>query len=39
MNYADEMGSGVIISIPIFIKISSGIQTLLGVYTDTQTAW
>jgi hypothetical protein len=31
------MGSGVVIYIPIFIKIGSGIQKLIG--WDTQTAW
>jgi hypothetical protein len=30
MNYAVEMGSGARISISSFIKISSGIQTLIG---------
>jgi hypothetical protein len=39
MKYALEMGSGAIIYIPSFIKIGSGIQTLMGGYTDTQTAW
>jgi hypothetical protein len=40
MNYAVEMGSGIMICIPSFIKISSGIRKLLGEYThtDTQTA-
>jgi hypothetical protein len=38
MNYALEMGSGVIIYIPGFIKISSGIQKLIGeTHADTQT--
>jgi hypothetical protein len=37
MNYAAEMGSGVMIYIPSFIKIASGIQKLKGKYTDTQT--
>jgi hypothetical protein len=30
MNYAVEMGSGVMINIPRFIKTDSGIQKLLG---------
>jgi hypothetical protein len=38
MNYALEMGSVVIIHIPIFINIVSAIQTLIRGYTDTQTA-
>jgi hypothetical protein len=37
MKYAVEMGSGVMIYIPSFIKINSGIQKLIGGYTDTQT--
>jgi hypothetical protein len=37
MKYAVEMGSGAMIHIPSFIKIGSGIQTLIGGYTDTQT--
>jgi hypothetical protein len=41
MNYAVEMGSGVMIYIPGFMKTGSGIQKLLGgdTHTDTQTAW
>jgi hypothetical protein len=39
MKYAAEMGSGAMIHILNFIKISSGIQKLMGGYTDTQTAW
>jgi hypothetical protein len=39
MKYAIEMGSGVMIYIPSFIKIGSGIQKLIGGYTDTQTDW
>jgi hypothetical protein len=31
------MGSGVTIYIPDFIEIGSGIQKLMGGYTDTQT--
>jgi hypothetical protein len=34
MKYAVEMGSDAMIYIPIFIKIGSGIQKLMG---DTQT--
>jgi hypothetical protein len=30
MKYVDEMDSGALIYIPSFIKISSGIQKLLG---------
>jgi hypothetical protein len=30
MKYAVEMGSGAMIYIPSFIKIGSGIQTLIG---------
>jgi hypothetical protein len=37
MKYAVEMGSGVMIYIPSFIKIGSGIQKFIGGYTDTQT--
>jgi hypothetical protein len=39
--YAVEIGSDAMISsyIPTFIKIGSGIQTLIGGYTDTQTEW
>jgi hypothetical protein len=32
MKYAVEMGSGA-------MKVGSGIQNLIGGYTDTQTAW
>jgi hypothetical protein len=39
MKYAVEVGSGVMIYIPSFIKITSAIQKLMGGYTDTQTAW
>jgi hypothetical protein len=40
MKYAGEMGSGVIIYIPSFIKIGSGIQKIIvGGFTDTQTTW
>jgi hypothetical protein len=37
MKYAVEVGSGGVIYIPSFIKISSGIQKLIRGYTDTQT--
>jgi hypothetical protein len=40
MKYAAEMGSGVMIYIPSFIKIGSGIRKLIkGIHrhTDTQT--
>jgi hypothetical protein len=39
MKYAIEMGSGVMIYIPSFIKIGSNIQKSVGRggYTDTQT--
>jgi hypothetical protein len=39
MWYAVEMGSGAIIYVPRFIKIGSGIQKLIGRYTDAQTSW
>jgi hypothetical protein len=39
MNHAVEMGSGVMIYIPSFINIGSGIQKLMGGNKDTQTAW
>jgi hypothetical protein len=35
MNYAVETGSGVMICIPSFIMISSGIQKLMGRDTDS----
>jgi hypothetical protein len=35
MKYAVEMGSGVMIYIPSLIKIGSGIQKLIGGYTDS----
>jgi hypothetical protein len=31
------MGSGAMIYVPSFIKIGSGIQRLMGGYTDTHT--
>jgi hypothetical protein len=34
-DYAVEMGSGAVIYVPSFIKIGSGIQKLMGGYTDT----
>jgi hypothetical protein len=40
MQYAVEMGSGVMIYIPRFIKVGSGIQNLIwGNTKNTQTAW
>jgi hypothetical protein len=36
MKYAIEMGSGVMIYLPSFVKIGSGIQKLTG---DRETAW
>jgi hypothetical protein len=38
MKYAVEMGSGVMIHIPSFIKNGSGIQKLMRGDSDTQTA-
>jgi hypothetical protein len=38
MKYAVQMGSGVMIYIPSFIKIGSGIQKLME-RGDTQTGW
>jgi hypothetical protein len=38
MMCAAEMGSGAMIYIPSFVKIGSGIEKLMGGYTDTQTA-
>jgi hypothetical protein len=36
MKYAVEMGSGAMIHIPSFIKVSSGIQRLIrGMYRHT----
>jgi hypothetical protein len=39
MKYNVEMGSGAMIYMPSFITIGSGVQKLMGEYTDTQTAW
>jgi hypothetical protein len=39
MKYAFDMGSGVMMHIPNFIEIGSGILKLIGRYTDTQTGW
>jgi hypothetical protein len=39
MEYAVEIGSGATIYIPNFIETGSGIQKLLGGYTNTQTTW
>jgi hypothetical protein len=36
MKYAVEMGSDSMICIRSFIKIGSGIQKLIGAYTDTE---
>jgi hypothetical protein len=36
MKYAAEMGSGATIGIPSFIKIVSGVQKVMGGYTDRQ---
>jgi hypothetical protein len=35
MKYAVEMGSGAMTYTPSFIKIGSGIQKLIGGYTQT----
>jgi hypothetical protein len=42
MKYAVEVDSGVMIDIPSFIMIGSGIQKWMGerqIDTQTQTAW
>jgi hypothetical protein len=39
MEYAVEMGSGVMIYMPSFIKIGSGILKFLGGYRNTPTVW
>jgi hypothetical protein len=39
MMYAVEMGSDAMMYIPCFIKTGSGIQKLIGGFTDAQTAW
>jgi hypothetical protein len=39
MKYAVEMSSGVMIYIPSLIKIGSGIQKLIGGYTDNKDRW
>jgi hypothetical protein len=36
MNYAVEMGAGAMIYIPSFINFGSGIQKLIGGFTDAQ---
>jgi hypothetical protein len=36
MKYDVEMVSGAIIYVPSFVKISSGIQKLIGGCTDTE---
>jgi hypothetical protein len=38
-KYAIDVGSGVMISIPIFIKIGSGIQKFVRGYRYTQISW
>jgi hypothetical protein len=35
MKYAVEMSSGAMVYIPSFIKIGSGLQTLIGEFTNT----
>jgi hypothetical protein len=35
MKYAVEMGSGAMVYIPNLIKIGSGIQKMMGGYTDS----
>jgi hypothetical protein len=37
MNSSVEIGSGAMIYIPSFIKTGSGIQKLMGEFTDIQT--
>jgi hypothetical protein len=39
MQCAVEMDTGVMICIPSFIKIGSGIKTLIGGYTYRHTDW
>jgi preprotein translocase subunit SecG len=39
MKYAFEMDSGAMVYIPSFTEIVSGVQKLMGGYSDTQTAW
>jgi hypothetical protein len=39
MKNSAGMGSGAMISIPNSIKICSGIEKLIGSYTDTQEGW
>jgi hypothetical protein len=36
-NQAVEMGSGAVIHVPSFMKIGSGVQKLIGGYTDIHT--
>jgi hypothetical protein len=38
MKYAAAIGSGAVICIESFRKTGSGIQKIMGVFTDTQTA-
>jgi hypothetical protein len=39
MKYAVEMGLGAMVYVPSFIKTGSGIQKLMGRFTDTQRVW
>jgi hypothetical protein len=39
MKYSFEVGSGAMTYIKSFKKIGSGIQRVIGGFTDTQTAW
>jgi hypothetical protein len=39
MKYTVEMGLGAMIYLPSFLKSGSGIQKLIGVFTERQTAW
>jgi hypothetical protein len=39
MEYAVEMSSGTMIYILSFIMVGSGIQKLIGGFTNTQTIW
>jgi hypothetical protein len=39
LKYVVEMGSEAVIYIPSFITPGGGIQTLIGGYTNTQTAF
>jgi hypothetical protein len=39
MKYAVQMVSGGTVYIPSFIKIGSGVQKIIGGFSDTQTVW